>query len=215
MKNPQAIWDARYTVPEKKSINANYDDWLVRWKPLLPSGKGQSVLDMGCGIGLDTRYLADLGLTVFSLDFSWEALNHCRKRVFSANPIQVDFARGLPFVANCFDAVVANLSLHYFNDVQTLSIVQEIRRCLKSGCALFVRVNSVKDSNFGADGFEEIEPGVYSVYGQQKRFFDGDTINGLYGFGWEIISMEEMQVDRFSKPKMVWEVILRNVSKTV
>jgi tellurite methyltransferase len=51
------------------------DPWLIRILPLLPPGK---VLDVACGRGRNTLYLAEQGHTVHALDYSNEGLEQLR-----------------------------------------------------------------------------------------------------------------------------------------
>ncbi len=180
---------------------------MNRWKPLLEKEKKEYALDIGCGIGLDTRYLTEFGYKVISMDLSETALSICKKTLPDNVFLQIDIGEGLPFSTNSFQVIVANLSLHYFDSVVTEKIMDEIRNCLKTGALFFVRLNSTKDINFGSVGHEEIEPSVFRVENQQKRFFDGNTVNELFKTGWKRHGIEEISIDRYSKTKVVWEVI--------
>jgi hypothetical protein len=74
-----------------------------------------------------------------------------------------------------------------------------------------VRLNSTNDSNFGSIGHDEIEPNLFQVHGEKKRFFDITAVNKLFSSEWKSHSIEELRINRYSKPKIVWEIIAEKV----
>lgn len=55
-----------------------------------------------------------------------------------------------PIADKKYSLIIADLSLHYFNNETTIHIMKEIKRILKDGGVLLARVASVNDFNFGA-----------------------------------------------------------------
>ena len=207
MKTPQSIWNTRYSNANKNAISRKYDDWMDRWKHLLQPKQRTMALDIGCGIGLDTRYLTDFGYLTIAADLSDEAIAACRTSMPENPYIQLDAGDGLPFVDSSFQVINANLSLHYFKRVETEKIVNDIKRCLASGGIFFARFNSTSDTNYGSVGYDTIETNVFRVNGLQKSFFDQQSVNELFNTAWKIHSVEELCTERYSKPKIVWEVV--------
>ncbi len=179
------------------------DDWLERWLAAAPKNE---VLELGCGSGRDTKYLVSQGFSVTATDIREEALEACA-RVPAASCLQLDIRRPLPFADKSYPVIVASLCLHYFSWKQTISILGELKRCLKHDGRLLARFNSTNDVLFGAVGFREIEPDFYFVRGKSKRFFDYETLRKLFSSGWKVESIEEMTILRYEKPKVVWEVV--------
>jgi len=198
----QAVWDDRY---RRHGRIAKYDQWLDRWRDRIPS-EGL-VLNLGSGDGVDTRILCDWGRNTLSVDWSIEALNLTRLVVPSSPLLRVDFRHGLPFLPNAFSAIIASLSLHYFNATVTQQIIDDIHQCLVPEGSFIARFNSSKDVNYGAESHPEIEPNVYLVDGQQKRFFTQQSTQSLFQNGWQIHDLEELTIGHYSHPKVVWEVI--------
>lgn len=194
---------------DSESSSVKPDDlWLERWLAVLRTlSPTHDVLELGCGSGRDTKYLVEQGFTVTATDIARDALKACAQKAPTAECLEVDVRRPLPFNDRSYHAVVASLCLHYFLREQTLAILGEIRRCLKQDGLLLSRFNSTNDVNFGAVGFREIEPNFYAVRGRSKRFFDRKTLQETFADGWEIRSIEEMTILRYSRPKVVWEVI--------
>ena len=186
----------------------NRDAWLARWLRELKYRTGAGVLlELGCGAGRDTPVLSDIG-QVINADISGDALLQCKQDIPGALPVLLDISRPLPFADASFNVVVASLCLHYFTWDVTRNIRDEIGRCLADNGLLLVRVNSTNDIHYGASGYPELESGLYDVKGQTKRFFSKDDISALFTGAWLIKNMEEMTVDRYAKPKSLWELVM-------
>lgn len=185
--------------------------WLDRWKTLMAErSPSPAILELGCGSGLDTRWLVREGLgDITALDMSSTALAECRRAVPSARLVCHDLREPLPFSDAQFDVVLASLCLHYFTWDKTQAIVSEIRRCLSMEGVMLCRLNSTRDVHHGAVGYPEIAPHYFDVEGSPKRFFDEADVVRLFDAGWERLSLREATIDRYEKPKTVWEVVLR------
>ena len=83
--------------------------------------------------------------------------------------------------------------------------MSEVLRVLKCGGVLICRLNSSNDINYGATGYPEIEPGLYHVKGQFKKFFTRKEIEALFGMGWQLKGLSEQSIDRYEKKKVAWE----------
>lgn len=78
----------------------------------------------------------DYGYDVISTDISEIALDKVKE--FNEHILKLDMRNSLPFEDNKFDLVFANLSIHYFSDVDTKKIMDEIKRILKKMIYLLV-----------------------------------------------------------------------------
>ena len=213
MNNPRSVWDARYFVLDASNLSPSYDPWIRPWLNHSQRKPGERVLDLSCGTGRDSRYMAGMGYDTVCLDLSRNALRICRQVAPQAAHIQVDIQRGLPFRDGVFRFILANLSLHYFDRPVTESIVQEVKRCLEKEGMFVLRLNSTEDVNYGAVGYPELAPNLFLVEGEQKRFFDRDSIRDLFATGWTVHCLKKINIDMDTddintEPKVVWEVIL-------
>ncbi len=99
------------------------------------------ILELGCGSGWTTEWLARLGFKVTSLDINADMLELGRermaacKRAFPETPMSADFVTGdaeaLAFEDESFDAVCCVNSLHHIPDIP--KALAEIHRVLKKG----------------------------------------------------------------------------------
>lgn len=181
-----------------------YSSWLDKYIPVIDRCKTK-VLDLGCGIGYDSYYLTQRGLDVVACDFSEVALERIKENVQNVEIKLLDISQKLPFEDNSFDLVIADLSLHYFDEKTTEKIMNEIRRILTPKGCLLARVNSIHDVNHGAGSGEKIEENFYFVNGYNKRFFTIDDAEKFFSIiGKATVKEEDMA--RFNKPKKVVEV---------
>jgi SAM-dependent methyltransferase len=183
------------------------DPWLDKWlETLRKKSAGGYVLELGCGEGRDTADLLAAGLNVIAMDISRENVTGCAVSAPKAGIFQADISKLLPFARHSASVIISSLSLHYFSWDVTSQIVAELRRCIKTGGLLLVRVNSVNDHHHGASSTLEIEPNFFTVGTRTKRFFDEASLRRLL-LGWEIQFLEENVIDRYKNPKYVLEAM--------
>ena len=94
--------------------------------------RGRDVLDLGCGTGRHTVWLAEAGARVMAADFSESMLERARRKVSAADVrfIVHDLHEPLPFDDASFDAVVSGLVLEHLRDLDRFFI--EAHRVLRS-----------------------------------------------------------------------------------
>ncbi len=134
-------WDVR---------SAEYNDFVVKgysnlrerraWQDHFTSILGDEklkVLDVGCGPGIVSMQLADLGHDVTSVDFSERMLEFARQNA-ADNGLSIDFRHGdamsLEFEDDSFDAVVSDYMLWTVPDPE--KAISEWFRVLKPGHVL-------------------------------------------------------------------------------
>ena len=183
-----------------------YDDWLERFQNEVNNCK-TPIIDLGCGIGNDTKYLIEKGKEVIPCDFSPIAIQNINKNFPEIKRTEVfDMTKGLPFEEDYTELIIADLSIHYFIEKVTFYILEEIKRVLKPNGTLLFRVNSINDTNYGAGSGKEIEHHLYEVSiqnGSLKRFFDKEDINKFFD-GWKILYLNEDILRRFLPEKKLW-----------
>ncbi len=78
---------------------------------------------------------------------------------------------------------------------------------MRSGGTTLCRLNSTQDHNFGASGHPELEPNLFMVEGERKRFFDEAAVKSLFAEGWSQLSLEHFVSGKYVKSKALWEAV--------
>ena len=211
MKNNYVdVWNEMHKEFAKKDI-VKYDNWLDEYKDII-ANIDTEIIDLGCGVtGNNTIYLLEKGKKVLSCDFAIEALNIIEK-INGSKTLLFDMLEPFPLEDNCTNLVIADLSLHYFKDEDTKKIIKEIQRILKPNGYLFIRVNSTHSKEYQSileNNLEPIEQHLFFRKGMEKRFFDEDDIKNYFN-DFEIIDMQEENMNRWSPDKIVWKCIFKN-----
>ena len=114
--------------PESYARNARFvSDLGSPVVDLLAPKSGERILDLGCGDGVLTKKLADLGCEVVAVDSSAPQIEAARKLGLNAFAIS---AEDLPFNEE-FDAVFSNAVLHWIKRADV--VIAEAYRSLKPG----------------------------------------------------------------------------------
>ena len=110
------------------------EQWTGAFAPILHAHHVQNLLDLGCGTGNDVLRLTQHGYTVVGLDHSREALHQAATKAASRAAFLVaDMAAPLPLADACFDAVMSNVAMHFFDDARTRALFAEVRRIVRHG----------------------------------------------------------------------------------
>ena len=147
---PQTIRDAiRLAYDTEATLYAKFQSssfaWLYIEKPgfdfyakdfCLPQAR---VLDIGCGSGVVTKYLADNGVSpenIVGIDISEGQLVKARRLNPSVAFINAS-ADEFEFAGGSFDLVVSNMAFHHFDDQQLLKALQRIHYALSDEGVFF------------------------------------------------------------------------------
>lgn len=191
-----------------------YDNWLDNYKDILDNNKNNQILDLGCGNGADTLYLIERDFNVLSCDFSTEALNNIKNNILNSKTMYLNMVDKFPFDDESFSLIIADLSLHYFDNETTIHIMNEIRRILKKDGILLSRVASVNDFNFGAGIGEQLEKNFYFEGDYTKRFFDQEDVNKYFGIIGTLEPFETSMTrneEEYSKPKVLYQIKVKKM----
>ncbi len=173
----RAVWQKKWEG-RKDPVNA-FAKGLVR---RLGHGRGRTILDVGCGNGVDSLYFAARGYDVTATDFSESGIAILRSQAKEKDLIidarLHDTARTFPFRKHAFDIIYAHLALHYFDDAVTRKVFSEMKRLLKKGGLLFVKCKSTKDCLYGVG--EEIGPDIFRE-GHVRHFFTPAYMKDVLG----------------------------------
>ncbi len=153
MSNIKKIWERNY---KNKRFNKYPFDRVVSFIFRNFKNKNKKkikILDLGCGGGNNSFFLAQEGFDLYAVDGSSESIKITRKRLNFYDKkkiIKCNFSK-LPFKKNFFDCIIdrQSLSCNSYKDIK--KIVKEIYRVSKPNCRLISFIYSLKhpDIKFG------------------------------------------------------------------
>lgn len=121
MPSRKNFYEAVYHTSDERKLAWYQEDAPEFLQKLAKGFKGkETALDIGCGTGTNTVYLAKLGLQVTALDFVENALIFARKNAEKAN-VHIDFVHADIFkwkVPQTFDVILDSGCLHNFRGSQ-------------------------------------------------------------------------------------------------
>jgi ubiquinone/menaquinone biosynthesis C-methylase UbiE len=141
------------------------------------------VLDIGCGKGRNTIYLASRGFHVVGTDFSQKALDSARQRSTAFGNLTeyelVDLIKEWPFGNNHFDAIIDCNTTIYIPDKDRPEVIKEAFRVLKpGGYYLFYGIYSVKENITGQEAQQSFFEKHYSE-AELKQYYSAFTLASL------------------------------------
>jgi 2-polyprenyl-3-methyl-5-hydroxy-6-metoxy-1,4-benzoquinol methylase len=129
------------TRPEQKISDQKYkkDDEYHRSSKiftlsLIPKSRNMSVLDVGCGTGVNSEYIRQQGHKVTGIDISRVAIKKYRAR--GLNGIACDINNGFPFSDESFDMLFASEIIEHIHD--SSFFFAEANRLLRPGGVLLL-----------------------------------------------------------------------------
>lgn len=208
--NSQEFWDNEYwkDVIDNNKIDFIKDSWMEKYIDEINKVKCKNAIDLGCGIGQDTKWLLDKGFDVISCDFSKRALDKLKESIPNSKTMQIDIKEKLPFKDNSIGLINANLSIHYFDMKNTIEIFNEINRILEPNGIFVGRVNSDKNEEYIKEDTQKIEENFYYMNGRYKRLFNKEQFDILTK-DWKIIDLNESITVRKGRKKALWEFVLQ------
>jgi SAM-dependent methyltransferase len=184
-------------------------------KPVRSSVK---CLDVGCGSGPMTWYLAKSGYDVSSVDGSEAAVTHCSLRLqkegLTASITHSDVCH-LPYSAEVFDFCIDCQCLMCLPRAATREAITEIHRVTKRGGYFLSRTSSDICWGFGIGtpvGQHEWKDAVEGPFAGMGlvRFVSRDEIEELY-FPFTVVSIEHTQTttDNMTNTIAMWIIVCK------
>lgn len=147
-------WSRRYD--DDHNATRDLDARVVRQSPLHLGGA--TVLELGCGTGKNSEWLATQARELVALDFSPGMLDVARRRVRAAHVrfVERDITHAWPVEPATVDVVVGNLVLEHVRDLRP--IYAEAARVLRPGGELFLcELHPYRQLRGGQAHFEDAE----------------------------------------------------------
>ena len=162
--------------------------------------EGLSILDLGCGTGKNSVFLAKRGNNVVGIDISETAIQKVQKFVENFS-LSADYRVGnigepYPFEDGHFDIVLDVMSSNSLDEKERAIYLKEVHRVLRPGGYFFVRA-LCKEGDKNAKNLVKMYPGpekdTYTVpdIGLTERVFTEDDFRRLYEPFFEIMKLEK------------------------
>jgi ubiquinone/menaquinone biosynthesis C-methylase UbiE len=148
----------------------------------LANQRFESILEIGCGTGKNTTFLAQIGTRVHALDFSQGMIEKAKEKVKAANVRfeMADLTQRWPCEDQVYDLIVCNLVLEHIEDLSF--IFSEAFRVLVEGGKILVnelhpfRQYEGKKARFqSSESLAEIPAFVHHI----SEFLNAASNNGL------------------------------------
>lgn len=109
----------RWAETYDSDVNRTRDLDQTVTRALLAGERVSSILEIGCGTGKNTQFLADIGGRVHAVDFSAGMIANAQKNVRNKNVLfsVADITRPWPCYDRSVDIVVCNLVLEHVSDL--------------------------------------------------------------------------------------------------
>lgn len=172
------------------------DSWWIggtdTFVSLLP--QGGSVLDVGCGAGVKSKYLAAKGLQVTSIDFSEKLIEIAKRDVPGPEFLVMDMKDAASLKGE-FNGVFSQASLLHIPKKEVPDVLKGLAGRLKKGGHLYIAVKEQWEES------PEEEVKVENDYGYEyERFFSYFTMDELRGYlkklGMEVMYEHEGKVNK-------------------
>ncbi len=203
---PQSqVWEAEYQDSKLVTKKAEPQKDTLRFLKFLKkeaklSLEDLKVLDLGCGTGRNSNYLAELGSSVVGMEISKTAIDLARARACELGVekrvkyLSADIGSKYPFENDYFDLILDITSSNSLNEKERATYLQEVFRTLKPGGYLFVRA-LCKEGDKNAKNLLKLNPGkekdtyVIKEMGLSERVFTEADFRDLYGRYFKIIKL--------------------------
>ncbi len=200
--NQQARWEKEYTTSKgiPTTTRTTPSSSVTEGLKFLQDNKlltGKKIIDLGCGTGRNSLYLAKLGFKVTAVDFAQSALDMLNKKAKKQNlsqniqTINASIGKKLPLKDNSFDLAIDIVSSLSLNNQEMKVFEKEVKRLLKPN-GFLISYNLNEDDEF------------YLKFGKNKGHYLAPTTKLL-----EYCRSKQEILDIFKN----WELIKFNIKE--
>ncbi len=198
-------WDREYRNPLLVTKNDGPQKDTLRFLKYLKKVEKyrveeKNILDLGCGTGRNSNYLADLYNKVIGIEISKTALDIAKTRAHNMG-VSVDYRLGdigekYDIPDNSIDIVLDITSSNSLDEKGREVYLEEVQRVMKKGGYFFVRA-LCKDGNQNVKNLLKMSPGKeYDTYtmkdiGLTERVFSRTDFLAMYGKYFKILNLEK------------------------
>jgi ubiquinone/menaquinone biosynthesis C-methylase UbiE len=212
------VWDALFL--EKENRWENIHDRVVEFADSMHARGCLRILDLGCGSGRHTAYLAAEGFEVWGMDNSPNGLAFTRERLEKASltaDLRLADMEHLPYQDHFFDGVISIHVIFHNTRAGLERTLAEIDRVLRPGGRALVTFLSPRGYRYGAG--DEIEKDTFITdsgvdKGERHHFSTLAELGEILArFIVLNVNLEESFPDNPSNRSSHWEVLLEKAAE--
>lgn len=199
----ELIWDEIYS--RQGIVQSDVLQPVIDFVDQLKENGLKNVLDLGCGTGRNTIYMANRGLKITATDISEKGLDITRKKAeklgYDIKTSRHDM-RSMPFKDNSFEAVLCSWVSGHGTHEDMVNHAREMLRVVQPGGLIFVDYPSKKDALYGMGDAIEKDTFINNVPGEERiphHYSDEEEIREIYGE--HILSLEPYTYKFMAKGK--------------
>jgi len=136
---------------------------ITRASKLFKKRRYEKVLDLGCGTGKHSIFLAQKGFEVYATDMSRTGIEIAKKKAESLELTNIHFKQHdmimVPFTSNFFNVVICIWTIYHGTLDRIQETVNEIHRVLEPGGMVLTDFLSIEDITYGLG--REIEKNTF------------------------------------------------------
>ena len=138
-KQASSVYD-KIAEPYAKEFSKP-SEYIDEFLALLP--KNAKILDVGCGVGVDSGYMVSEGFEVIGIDLSKEMLK-LAKQEFPKIDFRKQDIREIDFPSNSFDGILASCSLIHIPKKDVPAILNKFHQILKKDGVIYIALQGGK-----------------------------------------------------------------------
>ena len=175
-------WDGIY---KKQREHLPVHEDIPKIVELFKERNVKKVLDLGCGSGRHTVYLAEQDFEVYGIDISEEGFKIIKKEKIKVHLKIGDIYKKLPYKNDFFDAIISTTTLHHGKIEDIRKLIKEMKRILKPEGLIFITVSKKRPKKEIPKerlyGIKFIAPRTYIILGGEEKgvphyFFNKEII---------------------------------------
>jgi SAM-dependent methyltransferase len=198
-------WDREYRNPKLVTKNDGPNADTLRFIKFLKKNQkylieNRNILDLGCGTGRNSNYLAQNDNKVIGIEISKTALKIAEERAKNLG-VSVDYRLGnigdkYDILSNSIDIILDVTSSNSLDEKGRDIYLSECNRVLKSGGYMFVRA-LCKDGNKNVKNLLKNSPGkehdtyIIKEIGLTERVFSRQDFIDIYGKYFKLLNLEK------------------------
>lgn len=210
------MYDQKYSSQEKEKPRRVVKEFIDQYL-----ASSHHCLDLGCGEGRHSQYLAEKGIKVTGIDYSSIGVERTNERLksYKDSYALVADAHHLPFQNESFDSMISNRVLDYNDDLELKQAFAEIERVLKDNAPVFLTLRSssqnpkekereISLNEFGGKTFQ-VEEG--DEQGAHQHYFTKEEMENLASLHHlQILEIkEDKSINEKGEHKAEWQMVLK------